>query len=64
MEIFENIISGPIFLQVPVFGLQLAIILYQLEHVRLFQIKAKRELECLKYWNQDPKDFNWDYAII
>lgn len=46
MDIFEEIISAPIFLQVPVFGLQLAIILYQLEYVSNFCYQERSQFEA------------------
>lgn len=36
-EMFERIISAPIALQLPGFGVILAVILYQIEHVSSFK---------------------------
>lgn len=36
MTMFEDIISAPIFFQLPLFGLHLAVILFKIEHVRFF----------------------------
>lgn len=43
LRMFERIISIPIFLQLPVFGIILAILLYQIEHVRFI---LKFETNC------------------
>lgn len=33
LDMLENIISAPIFFQVPMVALQMAVLLYQIEHV-------------------------------
>lgn len=57
---FENIISAPMFFQLPVFGIVLAMILYQMEYVGyIWAIYT-----CILIWWWWWKDFSIEHVTI